>query len=60
MRRKMATSDSLITADEVYAFARKQLASYKALDGGVVFVEEIPRTPSGKIQRYKLARVNLL
>ena len=46
------------TEEEIYKFARRQLASYKALDGGVIFVEEIPRTPSGKIQRFKLAQMN--
>ncbi|KAJ6144828.1 hypothetical protein N7470_008723 [Penicillium chermesinum] len=47
-----------LSAEEVYKFARARLASYKALDGGVFFVEEIPRTPSGKIQRFKLAKMN--
>ncbi|CAL5870736.1 uncharacterized protein PFLUO_LOCUS4976 [Penicillium psychrofluorescens] len=47
-----------LTADEVYTFARKRLASYKALDGGVLFVEEIPRTASGKTQRFKLSQMN--
>lgn len=47
-----------LSAEEVYKFARARLASYKALDGGVVFVEEIPRTASGKIQRFKLAKMN--
>lgn len=46
------------TAEEVYKFARERLASYKALDGGVIFVEEIPRTASGKIQRFKLSQMN--
>ncbi|OJJ81419.1 adenylate-forming enzyme AfeA [Aspergillus glaucus CBS 516.65] len=45
-------------AHDVYTFSRKQLASYKALDGGVIFVEDIPRTASGKIQRFKLAKMN--
>lgn len=49
---------SRVTAEEVYKFARQRLASYKALDGGVVFVEEIPRTASGKIQRFKLSQMN--
>ncbi|PWY67174.1 acetyl-CoA synthetase-like protein [Aspergillus heteromorphus CBS 117.55] len=49
---------SRVTAEEVYQFSRRQLASYKALDGGVVFVEEIPRTASGKIQRFKLSQMN--
>ena len=47
-----------LTAEEVYKYARSQLAGYKALDGGVVFVEEIPRTASGKIQRFKLSQMN--
>lgn len=46
------------TAEEIYKFARQRLASYKSLDGGVVFVEEIPRTASGKIQRFKLSQMN--
>lgn len=47
-----------LTAEEVYNFSRSRLASYKALDGGVIFVEEIPRTASGKIQRFKLSQMN--
>ncbi|KAJ5945747.1 hypothetical protein N7454_002586 [Penicillium verhagenii] len=47
-----------LTAEEVYKFSRAKLASYKALDGGVIFVEEIPRTASGKIQRFKLSQMN--
>ncbi|KAL4920443.1 hypothetical protein BDW62DRAFT_5954 [Aspergillus aurantiobrunneus] len=47
-----------LTSEEVYLFCRRQLASYKSLDGGIVFVEEIPRTASGKIQRFKLTQMN--
>ncbi|OQE44294.1 hypothetical protein PENCOP_c002G07832 [Penicillium coprophilum] len=47
-----------LTAEQVYNHARQQLARYKALDGGVIFVEEIPRTASGKIQRFKLSQMN--
>ena len=43
-----------LTANDIYGFARDRLASYKALDGGVVFVDSIPRTAVGKIQRFKL------
>lgn len=49
---------NLPTAPDVYTYSRKQLASYKALDGGVIFIEDIPRTASGKIQRFKLAKMN--
>lgn len=57
MRAKNAAGHRL-TAEEAYSFTRPQLVSYKALDGGILFVEEIPRTASGKIQRFKLAQMN--
>ncbi len=44
-------------AEDVYQFARKTLASYKALEGGIVQVESIPRTASGKIQRFKIVEM---
>lgn len=47
-----------LTGEDVYNFTRQQLARYKALDGGVVFVEEIPRTASGKTQRFRLSQMN--
>ena len=43
-----------LSGEEVYTFAKGQLATYKALEGGIFFVDSIPRTPLGKIQRYKL------
>ena len=46
------------SADDIYEFARKHLATYKALDGGIVFVKSIPRTASGKIQRFKLGKMD--
>lgn len=58
IRQKKLREEEMITADEVYKFARVRLASYKALDGGICFVEEIPRTASGKIQRSKLSRMD--
>ncbi|OAL23059.1 hypothetical protein AYO22_06674 [Fonsecaea multimorphosa] len=38
-----------LTEDNVKQFIRSNLASYKSLTGGVVFVDEIPKSPSGKI-----------
>lgn len=59
VRRKTASGGvENLSAESVYQFARNQLVSYKSITGGVVFVEEIPRTPSGKIQRFKLAEMN--
>ncbi|EED19621.1 adenylate-forming enzyme AfeA [Talaromyces stipitatus ATCC 10500] len=55
--RRKTIAAARLTGDEVYRFARHQLVSYKSLTGGVVFVDEIPRTPSGKIQRFKLVEM---
>jgi hypothetical protein len=49
---------SRLSGEQVYNYARQHLARYKSLDGGVVFVEEIPRTASGKIQRFRLSQMN--
>ncbi|HXH83926.1 MAG TPA: long-chain-fatty-acid--CoA ligase [Candidatus Tectomicrobia bacterium] len=42
--------DQPLTADEVVAFVKGRLASYKA-PGAVEFLDAIPKTPSGKILR---------
>ena len=41
------------TADELLAFARDRLAGYK-LPRSIEFVEELPRTPSGKVLKREL------
>lgn len=41
-------SHSGLTEDAVKDYIAKTLASYKRLEGGVVFVDAIPKTPSGK------------
>lgn len=57
-KKTSRTKQARLTEDDIYRYARRHLASYKALDGGVVFVEDIPRTASGKIQRFKLSQMN--
>jgi fatty-acyl-CoA synthase len=42
-----------LTEEEVIEYCKKYLASYKK-PKKVVFVEELPRTPSGKVQKYIL------
>ncbi|MFQ3320211.1 MAG: fatty-acyl-CoA synthase [Natronomonas sp.] len=42
-----------VTEDELVEFARDQLASYKAIRR-VEFVEELPTTATGKVQKYEL------
>ena len=46
-------SGSTATADELIAFARKRLAGYK-LPRSIEFVDELPRTPSGKVLKREL------
>lgn len=46
--------DSKITEQEVQDFVAKQVAPFKKLDGGVQFIEAIPRNSTGKILRIKL------
>lgn len=38
-----------VTEDDLKMFLRERLASYKALDGGVRFVDALPKTSTGKI-----------
>lgn len=58
VRQKRLHVTELVSSQEIYDFARQRLASYKALNGGISFIEEIPRTPSGKIQRFKLSQMD--
>ncbi|CAD5221491.1 unnamed protein product [Bursaphelenchus okinawaensis] len=43
-----------LTASEVQKFVADKTAHYKHLKGGVEFIDEIPRSPSGKILRKHL------
>ena len=43
-----------ISAQEILAFVKYKLASYKQLRGGVIFVDQIPKSASGKILRKEL------
>ena len=47
--RRPSSDGSLLNEAEVKRFMEERLAQYKRLDGGVKFVEAIPRNPSGKI-----------
>ncbi len=46
--------DAAATAEEIVAWCRERLADYK-VPRRVVFVEDFPRTSTGKIQRFVLA-----
>lgn len=42
------------TEDDIKNFVKEKVSDYKRLAGGVTFVDEIPKNPSGKILRSKL------
>ncbi|KAI1611896.1 4-coumarate-CoA ligase [Exophiala viscosa] len=43
-----------ISADQIKDFVRKKLAQHKQLRGGVVYLDAVPKSPSGKILRREL------
>ena len=43
-----------LTADSIHSHMMKHLAKHKQLAGGVVFINEIPKSASGKILRRQL------
>ena len=51
--------DCDLTEDEVYAFVSGQVACYNNLEGGVEFIQEIPKSISGKILRITLKEKEL-
>lgn len=46
-----------LTTQEVQKFVAKQVSAQKRLSGGVRFVDEIPKNPSGKILRRELRNI---
>lgn len=44
----------ILTEDEVIKYIQGKLSKHKWLEGGVIFMDELPRNPSGKILRRKL------
>jgi len=49
-------ADSKTTEQEIAKWMETQVVRYKRLTGGVVFVDAIPKNPSGKILRQHLRR----
>lgn len=52
--RKSALGDPLVTEDELVDLVASQTMFYKHLHGGVVFLDELPRTVNGKTNVKKL------
>ncbi|EDV47064.1 probable 4-coumarate--CoA ligase 1 [Drosophila erecta] len=42
------------SAEEISAYVAERVAHYKKLEGGVIFVDEVPKNPTGKILRREL------
>jgi 4-coumarate--CoA ligase len=53
-RAYVVADSKQISEDEIKDFIAKNLASYKQLRGGVVFVDELPKNAIGKILRREL------
>ena len=47
--RRPGSDGSVLNEDEVKKFMEGKLARYKRLDGGVIFVDTLPKSASGKI-----------
>lgn len=45
---------SKVSEEQIKAFVREHMATHKQLRGGVVFIDAIPKSPSGKILRKDL------
>nr|XP_039272181.1 4-coumarate--CoA ligase 1-like isoform X3 [Styela clava] len=46
-----------LTKDDVDSFVKGELVDYKQLRGGIEFVQKIPKSATGKIQRNKLKKM---
>lgn len=53
-RAYVVSKDSSLTEDEVKRFVAKKVAKYKRLEGGVEFIEAVPKNATGKILRREL------
>ena len=53
-RAYVVADRSRISEQEIKDYVKKNVAQYKQLRGGVVWLEAIPKSPSGKILRREL------
>lgn len=53
-RAYVVANKKQISADEIAQWVAGQVASYKKLRGGVIFIDAIPKSPSGKLLRKEL------
>ncbi|CAG5156585.1 uncharacterized protein ALTATR162_LOCUS4382 [Alternaria atra] len=53
-RAYVVVGDGKISKEQITEFVKSKVAGHKRLRGGVVFLDEIPKSPSGKILRKDL------
>ncbi|CAG9978349.1 unnamed protein product [Clonostachys byssicola] len=53
-RAYIVADPTKVSGGDVQAFVKRELASYKQLRGGVVYLNAIPKSPTGKILRREL------
>lgn len=53
-RAYVVADKKAIGEDDIKNYVKSQLASHKQLRGGVIYLEAIPKSPSGKILRREL------
>ncbi|GMT29029.1 hypothetical protein PFISCL1PPCAC_20326 [Pristionchus fissidentatus] len=58
IRAFVVRTDQSLSEGDVEDFVTNHLADYKRLTGGVRFIDAIPRSESGKMQRLKLKSLN--
>lgn len=58
-RAYVVKKDPALKAQEVVDWIRERVNPYKRLRGGVVFIDVIPKSPSGKILRRELKELAL-
>ena len=56
-RAYVVADQTKISVEEIHKFVNNAVARYKQLRGGVVFIDEIPKTASGKILRKDLRQL---
>ena len=56
-RAYVVADQTKISVEEIHKFVNSSVARYKQLRGGVVFIDEIPKTASGKILRKDLRQL---
>lgn len=56
-RAYVVRDQTTISEEEIHHFVNSRVARYKRLRGGVVFIDQIPKTASGKILRKDLRKL---